>query len=105
MGTLQCIHKSLQVHTSFFVAIRPNLSINNVAVRGSPVFQVTSLLSFQLTLVPIHTHGSSGASRVKYIALKHNICKPSQGLNSQPWDYESMQSSTAELGVLERFHI
>ena len=58
-----------EVPISFSLAIEPVYSIYNVAVRGSPVFCTTSLLSSQYPFTP----GSRGAVRVKCLAQGHNM--------------------------------
>ena len=51
-----------EVPISFSLAIGPDYSIHNVAVRASSVLCATSLLPSQSKLVPICTPGLRGAS-------------------------------------------
>ena len=60
----------------FSLAVGPDYSVYNVALRGLPVLCTTSLL------------GQEEQVKVKCFAQGHNT-RPAQGLNSQPWDHES----------------
>ena len=51
-----------ELPVSFSLAIEPDYSIYNVAVRGSPVLRTRNLLLFQPKPVPICTPGWRGVS-------------------------------------------